>query len=106
MPLMPVVAAGLRSGILAVWHLNFEWPVYRAIALTVSSAIRRYVVNLPPVTSHQPASFIFTSWRRDISDGFPFRSATNGRNPAQLLIKSACVIFASGNVEFVTSSTY
>src|SRR4051812_16881403 len=102
MPLTPVVDAALRSGICAVRHFDFVWPVYLAIALTVSSAIKRYVVSLPPVTSHQPASFILTSCRREISDGLPFGSATSGRKPAQWLTRSAFESFACGNVLFTT----
>src|SRR3954466_15287085 len=103
---MPVVAAGPRSGIFAVRHFDFAWPVYFAIALTVSSAIKRYVVSLPPVTSHQPASFIFTSWRREISDGLPLGSAPSGRRPAQWLKRSERDNFALGNALFTTSKMY
>src|ERR1043166_9717290 len=59
------------------------------ISSTVSSAISRWVVSLPPATSHQPASGFLIWCEREVSDGVPWLpSAINGRNPAQVLMTS------------------
>ena len=63
-------------------------------------------MSLPPVTSHQPGSFILTSWRREMSDGLPCGSATSGRKPAQVLTRSVFVSFACGKASFTTFNMY
>jgi hypothetical protein len=79
---------------MSVGGIRLTQPTHQLI--TVCSAINRYVVNFPPATSHQPDSGERISWEREMSDGLPFGSANNGRNPAQLLMTSPALALHSG----------
>jgi len=94
--LVAVVAPRSGSDRVTQRRLLGDSPNCSTTASTVSSAILRYVVSLPPVTVTTPWAEVCTVWRRDRSavrseTCRPLSGASSGRRPAHTPVTSARV---------------